>query len=309
MIDNLEKQEVEVLNKITNIKMIESCAFNLRRNGKLFAKKTTDNINIIGKTDSEGIDIVVKPNTKKENVFIPVLVSESGLSDKVYNDFYIGENSDVTIYAGCGIHNCNDKPTEHSGIHRFYVEKNAKVKYIENHYGTGEGIGEKILNPVTEIYLKEGSTLEMQTTQIEGVDSTIRKTTGEILENATLIVRENIKTHGKQIAKTVFDVELNGENSSCHLISRAVATQDSKQEFYSKLVGNKKSYAHSECDAILEGNGKASAFPTVIANDIDATLVHEATIGKIAGEQLMKLMTLGLSEEQATKVIIDGFLK
>ncbi len=307
IINDLKVEEKNILNNITDINNLEFSAFNIRHNGKLYSKKITDNINIISKTDSEGIDIIVDGKTNGESVYIPVIVSKGGITDKVYNDFKIGENADITIYAGCGIHNCENTSSEHSGIHRFFVEKNAKVKYIENHYGKGSG--EKVLNPVTEVYLEEGSTLEMHTTQIEGVDSTIRETKATLKENSTLIVRENIKTHNNQIAKTIFDVTLNGNNSSCHLISRAVAVDDSSQEFISKLTGNAKSYAHSECDAILEGNAVASASPVVISNNADAKLIHEATIGKIAGEQLTKLMSLGLNKKEAEKIIIDGFLK
>lgn len=273
----------------------------------MHSKSITDNINIVSKKDVEGIDIFIKENTVDEKVFIPVVVSKGGLNDKVYNDFHVGKNANVSILAGCGIHNCTKERSEHSGIHRFYLEENATVKYVENHYG--KGTGEKILNPVTEVYLKKDSTLEMQTTQIQGVNSTIRETKGSIGEGATFIVRENIKTHGNQFAKTIFNVTLDGENSSTHLISRAVAVDDSSQEFHSNIVGNAKSYAHSECDAIIEGNGKALANPVVSANSPDAILVHEATIGKIAGEQLQKLMTLGLTNKQAEDVIIKGFLK
>ncbi len=307
VIDKLNKEEKNILENITNINDVEFGAYNIRHNGKLYSKKVTENINIVGKTDSEGIDIIVESNCQNENVYIPVIISSGGINDLVYNDFYIKENAKVTIYAGCGINNCSHDSSEHSGIHRFHVGKNATVKYIENHYG--HGTGEKILNPVTEVYLEKNSKLEMYTTQIEGVNSTIRKTSGNISDDATLIVRENIKTHDKQYAKTIFDVNLDGENSSCHLVSRAVALNDSLQEFVSKLTGNKKSYAHSECDAILEDNGKVIAKPEVIANCPDATLIHEATIGKIAGEQLIKLMTLGLTEKEAESVIINGFLK
>ncbi len=309
LLDKLAEEEELLLDNITNIDDLFSGAYNIRRNGGLYSKHVTENINIVGKEDREGIDIVVKSGCKGESVFIPVIVSEGGIEDKVYNDFYIEDNAEVVIYAGCGIHNCTDKKSEHSGIHRFHVGENAKVKYIENHYGHGEGTGERVLNPVTEVYLEKNSFLEMYTTQIEGVDSTVRETSGRVFDNATLIVRENIKTHDKQFAKTRFDISLDGVDSSCHLISRAVATDESVQEFHSNLVGNNKSYAHSECDAILEGGARVVAIPTVVANSVDAKLIHEATIGKIAGDQLLKLMTLGLSEKQAETVIINGFLK
>ncbi len=309
MIEELLEEEKEILKRITNINKITNGAYNIRKNGKLHSKHVTENINIIGKTNQEGIDIVIKKGTKNEDVYIPVIVSESNITDKVYNDFHIEEDCDITIYAGCGINNCSKTTSEHSGIHRFHVAKNAKVKYVENHFGTGSKESKKILNPVTEIYLEPGSSLEMYTTQIEGVDSTVRKTKAHLKENTNLIIRENIKTHDNQFAKTIFDVTLNGENSSAHLISRAVATDNSVQEFHSNLTGNEKCYAHSECDAILEGNAKVLAKPTVFANSTDATLIHEATIGKLAADQLAKLMTLGLTEKEAEAVIITGFLK
>lgn len=305
--DKLNKEELDILKKITNIEKIESCAYNIRKDGKLFSKKITKNISITAKDKSEGIDIHIKKSDKKENVFIPVIVSQGGINDLVYNDFYIEQGAEVNIYAGCGIHNCSNKTSEHSGIHRFYLGKNSNVKYIENHYGKGDGT--KILNPVTEVYLEEGSILEMHTNQIEGVSSSIRKTSGVLKEKSTLIVRENIKTHLDQEVKTYFDIVMEEKDSSCHLISRGVATENSRQEFYSKLVGNAKSYAHSECDAILEGNGIAIANPIVIANSPDSILVHEAKIGKIASDQLNKLMTLGLTTKEAENVIIKGFLK
>ncbi len=307
--NELNDIEKSLLNEVNDLNSITDGAYNIRRNGKLFAKYSTDEVEIRGKSDCEGIDIIVADNVKVSAVNIPVILTNSGLNDMVYNDFYIGDNSEVVIKAGCAIHNDEGHQTEHSGIHRFHVGVNSKVKYIEKHFGCGEGTGDNILNPVTEVYLKENSILEMETTQISGVDHTIRTTSGKIGKGASLTIRENILTHGNQFAKTIFDVTLDEENSSCHLISRAVAKDDSKQEFISSLVGNHKSYAHSECDAILEGNGKVSADPKIVANHNEATLIHEATIGKIAGEQLIKLMSLGLSEEDAVNVIISGFLK
>lgn len=304
--DNLTQIDLEILNAITTTKNIDSSAHNIRKNGKLHHKQISPNINIKTKEDQPGIDIIVDENTQGESVFIPVIVTEN-ITDKVYNDFYIKKNAIVTIYAGCGIHNCTNNPSEHSGIHRFYVEDGAKVVYIENHYGKGQG--DKTLNPVTEIYLEKNATLEMHTSQIKGVSNSIRTTTAELKENATLIIRENIKTHDNQKAKTIFKVNMQEKNSSAHIISRAVAIDSSTQEFESILIGNAESYAHSECDAIIEANGKAIANPLIIANHQDARLVHEATIGKIAGEQLNKLMTLGLTKEEAEEKIIEGFLK
>lgn len=299
----------ELLSKISDINGEIKGAYNIRKNGKGIERKVTENINIITKEDKSGIDVYVKENTKFEFVHIPVIITESGLKDLVYNDFYIGKNANVIIIAGCGIHNDHHKDSQHNGIHRFFLEEGAKVKYIEKHYGQGEGLGKKILNPVTEAYLKSGSSLEMETYQIKGVDSTIRKTKGVLENNTNLVILEKIMTHGKQYAETIFEVELNGRNSSTHVTSRSVATEDSKQQFMSKVIGNNKCFGHVECDAIIKDKASVVAIPEIIANNTDANLIHEAAIGKIAGEQLVKLMTLGLTEKQAEEEIIKGFLR
>lgn len=288
---------------------IREGAYNIRKNGKGIERKITDNINIVNKEDKSGIDIFVKENTKFEFVHIPVIITESGLKEVVYNDFYIGKNANVVIIAGCGIHNDHHKDSEHNGIHRFFLEEGAKVKYIEKHYGEGSGNGKRILNPITEVELKDGANMEMETTQIKGVDSTVRETKAKLGSNTNLIISEKIMTHGNQFAKTEFYVELNGENSSTQVTSRSVATDNSKQEFISKVLGNTKCYAHVECDAIIKDNGKVIAIPEINANNVDANLIHEAAIGKIAGEQLIKLMTLGLTEKEAEEEIINGFLR
>lgn len=302
--------DIDLLKEITGIENKEfKGAYNIRKNGQGVERQITENINIVTKKDVSGIDIYVKENTKFEFVHIPVIITESGISDVVYNDFYIGENANVTIIAGCGIHNDHHKDSSHDGIHRFFLEKGAKVKYIEKHYGEGKGTGKKILNPVTEVYLKENATMEMDSVQIKGVDSTVRTTKGILEENTSFVVTEKIMTHGKQYAKTAFEVELNGENASTKVTSRSVATEDSKQEFCSKITGNKKCFGHVECDAIIKDTAKVIAIPEIIANNVDANLIHEAAIGKIAGEQLTKLMTLGLTEKEAEEAIINGFLK
>ena len=305
----MEQLDEKLLKEIADIDGTLEGAYNIRKNGKGIERKVTENINIVTKTDKQGIDIYVKENTKFEFVHIPVIITESGLNDVVYNDFYIGKNANVVIIAGCGIHNDHHADSQHDGIHRFFLEEGAKVKYIEKHYGEGSGDGKKILNPVTEVYLKDGSNLEMESVQIKGVDSTIRTTKGTLEANTNLVISEKIMTHGHQYAKTVFDVELKGENSSTKVTSRSVATENSIQEFESKVVGNTKCFGHVECDAIIKDEAKVIAIPSIHANNVEANLVHEATIGKIAGEQLMKLMTLGLNEKQAEQEIINGFLK
>ena len=308
MSQELTSTEKKLLEKIAD-KSEFTGAYNIRENGKGILRQTTENVDIVSKTDKPGIDIIVKENTKSEFIHIPVMITESGVNDLVYNDFYIGKNAEVTIIAGCGIHNDHHMLSRHDGIHTFYLAEGAKVKYIEKHYGEGEGTGEKVLNPKTVVKLKKGATLEMDSVQIEGVDSTIRETVGELEEDSNFIVSEKIMTHGKQYAKTVFDVKLNGKNSSTHVISRSVAKDNSKQEFYSNVEGNTECYGHVECDAIIMDNGVVKAVPEILANSIDARLIHEAAIGKIAGEQLTKLMTLGLSEKEAEEKIVNGFLK
>ncbi len=303
--NNTDKELLETISDTSEFKG----AYNIRKNGQGIERQVTDNINIVTKKDVSGIDIIVKENTKFEFVHIPVIITQSGLTDVVYNDFFIGKNANVTIVAGCGIHNDEHKDSRHDGIHRFFLEEGAKVKYIEKHYGEGNGNGKRILNPVTEVYLKKDSSLEMETMQIKGVDSTIRKTIGELGENATLIITEKIMTHGKQTAETIFDVQLNGKNSTTKVTSRSVATEKSSQKFISKIYGNSECFGHVECDAIIKDNAKVTSTPEITANCVDANLIHEAAIGKIAGDQLMKLMTLGLTEKEAEEAIINGFLK
>ena len=306
--NKLENIDENLLHNIIGENFEYKGAYNIRKNGKGIERKNTENVEIKTKEDKDGIDIFVKENVKMEYIDIPVIITESGISDVVYNDFYIGKNSNIVIVAGCGIHNDHGHDSAHNGIHRFFLEEGAKVKYIEKHYGEGKGSGKRILNPVTEVYLKEGSFLQMESVQIKGVDSTIRKTVGKLEANTNFVVSEKIMTHGVQLAKTEFEVYLNGENSSTKVTSRSVATESSIQQFYSKIYGNAKCFGHVECDAIIMDNSSVKAVPEIIANNIDANLVHEAAIGKIAGEQVTKLMTLGLSEKEAEEVIINGFL-
>ncbi len=305
----MNKLDKKLLNIISGIDSKLTGAYNIRKDGKSLERKTTNNVSIVNKEDKPGIDIYVSENAKEETIHIPVIITESGLVDVVYNDFYIGKNADVTIMAGCGIHNDHEGIAQHDGIHRFFLEEGAHVKYVEKHYGEGKGKGEKILNPVTEITLKKGATLEMETVQIKGVNSSIRTTKGKLYKEANLVIQEKIMTNENQFAKTIFDVKLNGENASTHVTSRSVATDSSKQEFISKISGNKKCFAHVECDAIVKDNAKVKAVPAINANNVEANLIHEAAIGKIAGEQLTKLMSLGLSEKEAEQEIIKGFLK
>ena len=308
----MDKIQQDLLATVADIHGVPEGAYNIRSNGALGGRNTTANIDIVTKEDKPGIDIIIKPGTKNESVHIPVIISESGLKDMVYNDFFIGEDADVTIVAGCGIHNCGDQTSQHDGIHTFYVGKNARVKYIEKHYGENDpnAVGENVMNPTTVVEIEEGGYMEMETTQIKGIDNTVRDTKAILKgEGAKLVVRDKLMTLGKQHADAIFDVEMNGLDSTCDLISRAVAKDDSTQTFKANIIGNAKCASHTECDAIIMDNAKISASPEIVANDLDAALIHEAAIGRIAGEQLVKLMTLGLTEEEAEQEIIAGFLK
>lgn len=301
--------EKNLLQEVAGLHEVPEGAYNIRSNGKSESRNTTANIDIVTKEDKPGIDIIIKPGTKNESVHIPVILSQSGLKEMVYNDFIIGEDADVTIIAGCGIHNCGVDTSEHDGIHSFFVGKNAKVRYVEKHYGEGDGSGKRILNPTTIVELDENASLEMETVQIKGVDSTERVTRAVLKKNASLVVHEKIMTHGSQWAKTDFTVDMDGEGSSANVISRSVAKENSKQHFLSKINGNAACAGHTECDAIIMDSASVTAEPQLTANHIDASLIHEAAIGKIAGEQLIKLMTLGLTEKEAEEQIVNGFLK
>ena len=298
-----------LLMQVADLHEVPAGAYNIRANGESAARNTTENIDIVTKQDKPGIDIYIKAGTKKESIHIPVLMTQTGLKELVYNDFHIGEDCDVTIVAGCGIHNGGDKTSEHSGIHSFFIGKNSKIKYVEKHYGSGDGAGERIMNPETVIEMAEGSYMEMDTVQIKGVDSTERVTKAKLGAGAQLVIKEKLMTHGKQKAVTRFFVDLDGEESSTNVISRSVAKDTSEQVFYSQINGNNKCAGHSECDAIIMDKAIVRAIPEITANHLDASLIHEAAIGKIAGEQLIKLMTLGLTEQEAEEQIVNGFLK
>lgn len=301
--------QMSLLEQVAGLHEVPEGAYNIRANGESAGRNTTANIDIVTKKDKPGIDIIIKDGTKNESVHIPVLLSQSGLKEMVYNDFIIGENCDVTIIAGCGIHNSGDEDSEHDGIHSFFVGKNSKIKYVEKHYGAGDGKGNRVMNPTTIIEIEDGGYMEMDTVQIKGVDSTNRVTKAKLKNDATLVIKEKIMTHGTQFAETNFEVDLDGVNSGTNVISRSVAKDDSRQLFLSKINGNNKCSGHTECDAIIMDNASVSAVPEITANHIDASLIHEAAIGKIAGEQIIKLMTLGLTEEEAEAHIINGFLK
>ena len=304
--DSIQKT---LLEQVAGLHEVPQGAYSLRINGNLHGKNDSENIAIVKKEDKPGIDIYIRPGTKNESVHIPVLLSQSGLKELVYNDFHVGEDCDVTIVAGCGIHNSGSSESEHSGVHAFYLAKNAKLKYIEKHYGQGDGLGKNIMNPTTVVEMGEGSYMEMETTQIKGVDSTKRTTTATLGDGATLVVREKIMTHGEQFAETDFKIYLNGKDCGAHVVSRSVAKDRSRQSFLSNVIGANRCSGHTECDAIIMDDAVVTAIPEIEAKHVEASLIHEAAIGKIAGEQLIKLMTLGLTEKEAEEQIINGFLK
>lgn len=305
----IDKIQQSLLEEIAGLHEVPNGAYNIRANGAKAARNTTANIDIVTKEDKDGIDIIVKPGTKNESIHIPVVISQTGLTDLVYNDFFIGDDADVTIVAGCGIHNSGDKESKHDGIHTFYIGKNAKVRYVEKHYGKGDGNGTNIMNPTTVIHIDENGYFEMESVQIKGIDSTDRITKADLKDGAKLVVHEALMTHGAQDAKSEFEVNLDGADSSANIISRSVAKDRSTQLFVSKIYGNNRCVGHSECDAIIMDDAKIRAVPEISANHLDAQLIHEAAIGKIAGDQLIKLMTLGLTEEEAEEEIVNGFLK
>lgn len=298
----------ELLKIVSDFKGSFNGAYNIRENGQCAGRQSSKNIKIESKKDLPGLDITVLPNTKGEVVYIPACVNKGGIDDLVYNDFHIGENSDIVIVAGCGVHTDDDAEARHNGIHRFFVGENARVRYEEKHVGTGDGNGNRVIDPITEVVLEKNSYLEMNTTQISGVDKSYRKTTAKAAEGAKLVVRERLYTEKEQRAETFFEVDLNGEGSGADIVSRSVAKDKSYQNYVSTITGNAPCTGHSECDAIIDGDAIVDASPRLYARNNEASLIHEAAIGKIAGEQILKLLTLGLTEEEAESKIIEGFL-
>ncbi|MBR6955204.1 MAG: SufD family Fe-S cluster assembly protein [Clostridia bacterium] len=305
----LDEIQLRLLREVADLHQVPEGAYNIRANGQSAGRQSTANIEITPKQEVSGLEIRIRPGTKNESVHIPVVMTQSGLTEVVYNDFFIGEGADVTIVAGCGIDNCGNQDAQHDGIHRFYVGRGARIRYVEKHYGSGSGAGKRILNPVTEVYQEEDSTVEMEMVQIKGVDDTRRTTLAELAAGAKLVVRERLMTHGSQQAVSVYEVKMNGAGASADVVSRSVARDDSFQKFDAKLVGSAPCTGHTECDSIIMDRGRILAVPGLEANHVDAALVHEAAIGKIAGDQLIKLMTLGLTEQEAEEQIVNGFLK
>lgn len=304
----MNKVDKRMLEAVADLHEIPQGAFSLRKNGESAERRSSANIIIEPKKDKPGIDITVKAGTKNESVHIPVIITEAGVNDLVYNDFYIEEDADVLIVAGCGIHNSGDQSSEHDGIHRFHIGKNAHIKYVEKHYGEGDGKGDRILNPTTEIFMDENSFCEMESVQIKGVDSTKRDTFAKLEAGARLVILEKLMTHGNQVAHSDMVIELNGEDASSQIISRSVAKDNSEQVFYPRAVGNAKCKAHVQCDSIIMGNAHIRSIPEIAANHCEANIVHEAAIGRINNDQLLKLQTLGKTEEEAEEIIINCFL-
>lgn len=305
----MDQIDARLLREIADLEKVPQGAYNIRKNGKLEGRSNSANIVIESKEDKPGIDIRIADNTRNESLHIPVIVTQAGFTDLVYNDFFVGENCNVDIVAGCGIHNTGCETAQHDGIHTFYIGKNSRVRYVEKHYGEGEGTGQRILNPQTVLYLEEGATVELETVQIRGVDSTKRYTRVELAAGAEAVVTERLLTHDNQYAESKMDVIMKGEGAKTQVISRSVAQDNSVQVFYPQVEGNAPCFGHVQCDSIIMGHAKVSSIPAIVANHMDAQLVHEAAIGKIAGDQILKLMTLGLTEEEAEQKILDGFLQ
>lgn len=304
--DDLEKR---ILKEVAELDSLPVGAFNIRSNGESEARNSTANIDIEPREDGKGINIYVKDNTKNESCHIPVIISKSGHKETVYNEFFIGENCDITIVAGCGISNCGGHDSQHDGVHAFHVGKNSRVKYVEKHYGEGTGTGKRFMNPTTEVELMEGSVMDMDTSQIAGINDTHRVTKATVGPGAALLLHDKILTNLDQTASAEMIISLDGEDSKCDIVSRGVAKDDSKQDVIIDISGNAKCSGHAECDSIIMDRGVIIATPKLKATNVDASLIHEAAIGKIAGEQITKLMTLGLDEQQAEQKIIEGFLR
>ena len=305
----LDELQLRLLEEIAELHGVPEGAYNIRSDSESVGRRSTEHIVITSKKEVSGIDVEIMPGTKNESVHIPVVMTKSGLKEIVYNDFYVGEGADVLIVAGCGIDNCGSADSEHDGVHRFFLKKGAKVRYVEKHYGQGKGAGKRILNPVTEAYLEEGAEMTMEMVQIKGVDDTDRRTVATLQSGAKLVVRERLMTHDDQRALSLYDVTLEGNGATADVVSRSVAKGRSFQKFDAKNTRNAPCYGHTECDSIIMEEGKILAVPGLQANHVDAALMHEAAIGKIAGEQLVKLMTLGLTEQEAEEQIINGFLR
>ena len=305
----MEKVDLKLLKEIAELEGTPQGAYNIRKNGGAGGRACTEHIVIDTKTDKPGIDIRIAPGTQHESVHIPVIITETGLTELVYNDFFIGEDCDVDIIAGCGIHNTGCETSQHDGVHTFYVGKNSRVRYVERHYGEGEGSGARIMNPQTIVYLEEGASINMETTQIRGIDSTKRETKVVAGAGAEVVITEKLLTHGAQTAESDMEIILQGEDSSGRVISRSVAQDTSQQVFYPRMTGEARCFGHVQCDSTIMGNAKIKSIPAIIADSMEAQLIHEAAIGRIAGDQITKLMTLGLTEEEAEEKILEGFLQ
>ena len=304
-IDQITQGVLKVIND-GNFK--QEGAFNLRYNGQPLCHGDSEHVKIKRKTDKNGIDVYIDGNAKGERVQIPVVMTVSGMTDVVYNDFHIADGADVVIVAGCGIHNAGCDSTRHDGIHSFHVGKGCNVRYEEKHYGEGEGTGEKILNPVTKIYVGEDSVFTLDTAQIKGVDSSVRETDIQMAAGAKLYVTERLMTHDKQTAVSNMEIQMHGEGSSAKIASRSVAKGESVQTFHPTAIGNSACHAHVQCDSIIMDQARVCSIPEIDARHIDAAIIHEAAIGRINNDQLIKLRTLGMTEEEAEAVIVDAFL-
>ncbi|MEN6325307.1 MAG: SufD family Fe-S cluster assembly protein [Syntrophomonas sp.] len=304
-----DQLDMNLLQAVADIRNLPSGALNIRRDGQAVLRQSSPNISITTNPENGGLIVEVKAGTKDETVHVPVILTKSGFKDKVYNTFIVGEDADVTIIAGCGIHNEGHADSSHDGIHEVIVKKGARMKYIEKHYGEGPGKGKRILNPTTIVRVDSGAVAEMEMSQIKGVDDTLRSTVAYIQEKGNLKVVERLLTHDNQQAESNIEVHIEGEGGVAQILSRSVAQDNSAQVFKAALYGENECSGHVECDAIIMDKAKIRAIPQLVAEDAEAVLTHEAAIGKIAGEQLIKLMSLGLSEQEAINTILEGFLR
>ncbi|NLN88072.1 MAG: SufD family Fe-S cluster assembly protein [Syntrophomonadaceae bacterium] len=305
----LSKLDMDLLEAVADLKKVPQGALNIRLNGVPVMRHSSPNISVGPNQDGSGLLVEIKPGTKNETVHVPVMLTQAGLQEKVYNTFVVGENADATIVAGCGIHNDSHVESRHDGIHEIIVRAGARLRYAEKHYGEGNKTGKRVLNPTTVVTVEEGASAEMEMVQMKGVNDTLRSTVAHIHARGSLKIIERLLTQEDQKAESDITIYLEGPGASAQVLSRAVAQGDSYQLFKAALIGRDACQGHVECDAILMDNARIRSVPEIQAEDAEAVLTHEAAIGKIAGEQLIKLMSLGLGESEAIDTILEGFLR
>ena len=283
-------------------------AMNIREDAQTCQRRNSENVIITGLKDNTGLKIHVLSSAKGEEVFIPAIVTKSNITDEVRNDFYIDSGAEVIIQAGCALHTDGNGESTHNGNHHFYIGEGAKVTYNEKHFGEGTN-AKKTISPSNVIVLEKNAYLKMDTIQTDGVSYTNRTTKATVKAGARLEINERIQTQNDQQSISNIDIDAIGDGASIDIVSRSVAKDDSVQTLKTNITANSVCTGHSECDTILVGNGKATSIPALVANNPKASLVHEAAIGRISQQQIEKLQTLGLDEEEAEHYIIKGFLR